>query len=373
MTDLQVSLIAIGGTIVVGVISYNKWQEYKAKKSVERAFSSSPDDVLMREPGSLSDNERREPLFEDAPATATSAPAAAGTVDGGHMLPDEPAAQADGGTAQIAPAARAVTRTLPVDELIDCQIAIELDGPVRGEKVLPALQGVRHIGGKPVHTIGQAQEGHWEPVSISGVYTTLRAGVQMASRSSSLNEIEFSEVVARLRQVADEINGEIFVPDMSDVMTAARHLHQFVADHDAQLGVNVQSRGAPWAISTLLAALERQGFDLRPDGRLVMADGDSGVLFSLSTNVTLAEENTTRLTLLLDVPCVAPDRDGFGAMVACARMLASRLDGVVVDDAGQPLSDAALAEIAGQVNSFYADMEASGIAAGSTRALRLFS
>src|SRR5438874_10555370 len=48
MTDLQMSLIAAGGVFVVGVISYNKWQEYKARKSVERAFSSNHDDVLMK-------------------------------------------------------------------------------------------------------------------------------------------------------------------------------------------------------------------------------------------------------------------------------------------------------------------------------------
>src|SRR5450830_2028629 len=47
MTDLQTSLIVIGGVIVVGVISYNKWQEHKTRKSVERAFSSDHDDVLM--------------------------------------------------------------------------------------------------------------------------------------------------------------------------------------------------------------------------------------------------------------------------------------------------------------------------------------
>jgi uncharacterized membrane protein YebE (DUF533 family) len=39
MTDFQMSLIAAGGVFVVGVISYNKWQEYKARKSVERAFA----------------------------------------------------------------------------------------------------------------------------------------------------------------------------------------------------------------------------------------------------------------------------------------------------------------------------------------------
>jgi FtsZ-interacting cell division protein ZipA len=139
------------------------------------------------------------------------------------------------------------------------------------------------------------------------------------------------------------------------------------------LSVNVHSNGAPWAISTLLAALERHGFDIRPDGSLVMADGEGGILFSLSTNVTLAADTTSILTLLMDVPCVAPARDGFGAMISCARMLASRLDGRMVDDGDLPLTDEAIGAIAQQVAAFYRDMEAAEIPAGSNRALRLFS
>ncbi|MFS2116895.1 cell division protein, partial [Herbaspirillum frisingense] len=59
MMDLQTSLIILGGVFVVGVISYNKWQEHKARKTVERAFSSSHDDVLMSpdEPSAI------EPVF----------------------------------------------------------------------------------------------------------------------------------------------------------------------------------------------------------------------------------------------------------------------------------------------------------------------
>ena len=280
MTEFQASLIAIGGTIVVGVISYNKWQEYKARKSVERAFSSPTEDVLMGEGG-----DRREPMLDDiqplSPVPATRPQ---------QEAPADEALVAD--TPLPPPMAQAPQKPLPVDELIDCQLAIELDGPVRGEKLLPALQGVRHVGGKAVHYIGQGEDGQWEPVAVSGIYTTVRAGVQMANRASALNEIGFSEIVTRLRQVADDIGGELFVPDMTQVMAAARSLHQFVAEHDAQLGVNVHTRGAPWAINTLLAALERQGFDVRPDGRLVMQDGESGVLFWLSTKVTLAEETT---------------------------------------------------------------------------------
>jgi hypothetical protein len=51
MTDLQMTLWAGAGVFIAGVFSYNKWQEYKAKKSVERAFSTDHDDVLMRADG----------------------------------------------------------------------------------------------------------------------------------------------------------------------------------------------------------------------------------------------------------------------------------------------------------------------------------
>nr|WP_229219190.1 hypothetical protein [Duganella sp. BJB1802] len=64
MTDLQMSLIGIAGVFVAGVFGYNKIQEYKAKKSVERAFSTDHDDVLMRTGDAPpSSGARHEPSF----------------------------------------------------------------------------------------------------------------------------------------------------------------------------------------------------------------------------------------------------------------------------------------------------------------------
>ncbi|MEO6919065.1 MAG: cell division protein ZipA C-terminal FtsZ-binding domain-containing protein [Collimonas sp.] len=381
MTDLQTSLFIIGGAFVVGVISYNKWQEYKAKKSVERAFSGSHDDVLMKAPAGKESAEapvRHEPKLFESDSDAKFDAKVAATLP--HDDPEQSAEQnvlepqlgnPMAGAAQQT--AAAVRRDLPVDELIDCAIPLALDAPVRGDKVLPALQSLRHVGNKPIHFIGEDANGDWEPVAHGGIYSTLLAGVQLANRTNPLNEIEYSELVSRLRQIADDIGAEPDLPDMMEVMHTARSLHQFVTEHDAQLGVNIQSNGAPWAISTLQAALTRQGFDARPEGRMVMSDGEGGLLFSLSTNASAVAETTSRLTLLLDVPRVAPDRDGYGAMVACGRSLAARLGGVLVDDSNQPLADIQLAEIAGQVDAFYREMDAAEIPAGSVRALRLFS
>ncbi|MRW90042.1 cell division protein [Duganella sp. FT80W] len=388
MTDLQLSLLAAAGVFVAGVFTYNKIQEYKAKKSVERAFSTDHDDVLMRT-GEVAEtpaapHARQEPSFSldsaapglaggeaSAAAAALSAVAAEFSTDdeAGKPASDEELAA----RAKAASAAAAEQATALVDPLIDCLLPLTLEAPARGDKLLPVLQTLRMVGNKPVHFIGKAVSGDWEPIGYGGVYTELQGGVQLASRSTALNELEYSELVTRLRAMADEIGAEPAIPDMMEVMAEARNLHRFVAGHDAQLGVNLQTNGAPWAINTLIGALEKQGFDVRPDGRFVMPDGDGGFLFSLSTNVTPAEETTGRLTLLLDVPCVAPARDGFGAMVACARTLVARLDATIVDDYNQPLSDAALTEIAGQVQDFYTEMNDADIPAGSTRALRLFS
>lgn len=392
MTDLQMTLIAAGGVFVVGVISYNKWQEYKARKSVERAFASDHDDVLMR--SGETPVERQEPVLDlgaetplspldvepgesrlDAAAPVADAPAPA--VPAAPAVPRapttiaslEPAAPLPGTTPETPPSELAESL---VDPLIDCIIPLNFEGALRGDKILPALHKLRRVGNKPIHYVGFAVSGDWEPIVHGGVYTKLQAGVQMATRTTALNEIEYSELVTRLRAVADEIGAEPEVPDMIEVMSEARTLHRFVAGHDAQLGVNLAANGAPWAISTLIAALEKQGFDVRPDGRFSMPDGEGGVLFTLSTNVTLGADTTSRLTLLLDVPCVAPARDGFGAMVKCAKELTQRLDATIVDDFEQPLLDPALEEIKGQVADFYQEMEASDIPAGSTRALRLF-
>jgi hypothetical protein len=416
------SLIAAGGVFVVGVISYNKWQEYKARKSVERAFAANHDDVLMKSgaaPAASDDAipaDRQEPVLDanaDAPyaelagsdalaepmvrepaSAHPSVPAPAGVAVGGGA-PGAPVSGAGAGAAMAAaldplaglPGAKPDTPPAQlaenlVDPLIDCLIPLNVEGAARGDKILPALLKLRRVGNKPVHFVGLAVNGDWEPIVHGGVYTRLQAGVQLATRTTSLNELEYSEMVTRLRAVADEIGAEPEVPDMIEVMSEAKNLHRFVAGHDAQLGVNLASKGAPWAMSTLIGALENQGFDVRPDGRFAMLDKEEGAaahgasslpLFTLSTNVNLGADTTSRLTLLLDVPCVAPMKDGFGRMVACAKSLEQRLDAAIVDDFDQPLSDAALGEIAGQVGEFYQEMEAADIAAGSTRALRLFS
>ncbi len=372
MTDLQVSLIGIGVAIVVGVIAYNKWQEYRAKKHVERAFSDPVDDVLMKSGTAEAGAQRQEPVLDGLavaegkrePSLGETAPSQENDFDTEKNISDN--------------TGFSEKEELPVDELIDCEILLSLEEPARSEKVLPQLQSLRYTGNKPVHFVGlvEDEQGHtsWQPVVPGKTYVQLKAGVQLANRTSALNDIEFSELLMRLRQIADAIGAEPEIPEMADVTEKAKQLFQFIADHDAKLGISIRSNGAPWQVATLHTALEKQGFESRPDGLFVMKDRDNGQsLFTLSTNELPASEIATRLTLLLDVPCVAPEKDGFGQMIQCAKALCVRLDGSLIDDGNQLLNDSFLEEIADQVKDFYSEMHACTIPAGSTRAMRLFN
>jgi FtsZ-interacting cell division protein ZipA len=379
MTDLQLSLVAAGIAFIVVIVIYNVWREYRARKSVDQAFSGDQDDILMN-PRNQNEvkSQRQEPQFgsDDAHPFAHSetrhnAPDfeehdSVSVLENEHSVIDASVDTNDNLT-------HLEEKELSVDELIDCVIALEFEAPMRGEKLLTEISDLRYIGKKPVHFIGLNHAGERDEIAHGGAYTTLFAGIQMVSRSGPLNELEYSEFVGKLRIIADRLNAHSDIPDMNHVMENARNLHQFMAEHDAQLSVNILSNGAPWDLTTLLAALEKQGFDVRPDGRLVMPDGDVGNLFTLSTNVSASETVTSRLTLLLDVPCVSTALDGFGAMSACARSLAARLGGKVVDDSNNEISKEALTEIADQVRDFCAGMAEAQIPAGSRRAKRLFS
>lgn len=441
MTELQVSLIVIGAVIIIGVIAYNKWQEFRAHRKVERAFADAPEDVLMQSTSVEDSDFRREPVFfqntvagvrledpamnasisitgldhpinEEAEAddplqavaeigdeNAVEYPVAdeeVDVVDDDYQEPDNEVGEEEPVSVPVpadipeeeevnAVAPEPVTsptppvpQSLPVDDLIDYPVELNLEEPVRGEKLLPLMQSLRYTGNKPVHFIGLVRnpdsgEESWQPIMHGGIYHQLKAGVQLANRTGALNEIEYSELITRLRQLSDSIAAEPEVPDMTDVLRVARDLYRFVAEHDARLGINVRTGGAPWSVQTLMTVLERQKFDLRPDGFFVKHDTDGSVLFSLTVDTTSGADTAARMTLLLDVPCVAQEKNGFGVMVQCAKSLCQLLNGILVDDDDRMLSDPMLDDIAGQVNVFYEEMKAVLIPAGSVRAMRLFN
>jgi hypothetical protein len=137
-------------------------------------------------------------------------------------------------------------RELPVDELIDCNIPIALDNPLRGDKLLPMLQNLRHVGNKPVHFIGRTTEGDWEAIARQHLRRLAgRCAAGQPQQCHQRNRV-FGTGHAPARPDRCAL-GRTELPDMPDVIRTAQALHQFIADHDAQLSVNVRSQGAPGA------------------------------------------------------------------------------------------------------------------------------
>jgi FtsZ-interacting cell division protein ZipA len=82
---------------------------------------------------------------------------------------------------------------------------------------------------------------------------------------------------------------------------------------------------------------------------------------------------TGGITFLVDVPRAGAALRAFDAMLETAGNFTATLDGMLVDDNRSALSDGAIEKIRRQLEGVLAKMEAGQIAAGSARALRLFS
>lgn len=67
MTELQMGLIGLGAVAVVGVMAYNKWQEYRQRKLAEQILNASHRDVLLDAEASERD------LFEETGNVARDA------------------------------------------------------------------------------------------------------------------------------------------------------------------------------------------------------------------------------------------------------------------------------------------------------------
>src|SRR5579872_7382552 len=124
MSDLNLSLWGAGCVVILAVIFYNFWQEYKAKKNVERAFGQHQDDVLMQ-PGDGTVNSSAT-LKENNVTSARRQEPSLGEV---QTEPKTPAQDSEGQVTTQEEAA-----SLPVDDFIDCVITMEFETAVRGDK-----------------------------------------------------------------------------------------------------------------------------------------------------------------------------------------------------------------------------------------------
>ncbi|NUZ07778.1 cell division protein FtsZ [Schlegelella sp. ID0723] len=361
MSNLQIALASLGVVVLIAIVAHGAWSARRA--GPKRAL---PPDT------------REDPAFA---STTGDAAAGAGATPGRI----EPAIGPDAPIAEEATLARPGPRrnVLPLDALIDAFAVIAVDAPVTGELAASHLPATRHVGSKPFQIEGHnVATGAWEPPTPGQRYGELQAGIQLASRSGALNEIEYSEFVHRIQAYAEAIGASADFPDMLDVMARARELDAFASQHDAQLAVHLRARSSAWSPGYIQQHARRHGFmPGSVPGRLVYPgaeEGDPPVLtLTFDPQAALAEEPDLSAvrdaTLSFDVPQTPASAEPFVAWQATAQALAVGMDAAIVDDSERPLTPEGFAAIQRALGQLYAALEARDLAAGSPAARRLFS
>lgn len=299
-------------------------------------------------------------------------------------------AAGDGGPDTV-PDPRAVAelrnRRMPrLDALIDAIVPLALDAPITGELALAHLPPTRRAGSKPFYIEGLDTEGgEWEPLAAGRRYGELQAGVQLASRSGALNEIEYSEFLSKVQTFADAVGAAIAgaeVPDMIEVVARARELDALASPLDAQLTVTLRAKGVAWSVGYVQQVAAKLGFVAGAlPGRLVLASAEEDappmLVLAMDAQAALADDaqgSAIRVcTLTLDVPQTAAPLEPFPAWHLAARQLADDLDATLGDDHGEPITLHAFAGIGQELDGLYLRLEALDLAAGSPSARRLFS
>ena len=374
MSSLQVGLAVAGGLILGGVIAYNTWN---ARRNEPRQADPEPDaprDAVA--PQERADARIEPSLHSTQPASRVAEP---------ELDPDfEARLRPNFATTSTLALSTIPDRAPGLDALIDVIVPIHLYGTqVSGDAVLAALPATRRVGSKPLAVEGREEVfDPWEH-AVPGVrYNYLQAGVQLANRTGPLNEIEYSEFVMKTQAVADALGGTPEFGEMLQEVARARELDQFAGQHDAQLGFLLRARQAAWSPGYVHQQAARLGFvaGVIP-GRMVLPSPDPGMPPVLSLvfdpQAALAEDPShaalREVALSLDVPQVPRELEPFARLREVVDALAQAMDGVITDDAGQPLKAQTIDAIGADLDRLYDALEQHDLAAGSPQARRLFS
>lgn len=411
MTELQIGLIGLGATAVVGVFGYNKWQEYRHRKVAESVLQPDHDDVLLGDTPpkaglkSAEVVERSEPEFRAEPPVHVTGRAEpvwndSDQVDPPDTIVEEAAGEIDSPFAadQVFAPVSPLQPELDSDnteisagqvplELLDPRlefvVAMELVESIPVMQILHSQRDVLQRLNKPVHWVGfNERNREWErllPDSNQSI-RRLRIGLQLVNRLGPVSPSDVAIFGNAVQALADELMAVADMPP-SRVLDQATELDQFCAAVDLEIGVNLVSRAGAFAGTKIRALAEAAGMVLGGNGLFTRYDDAGRAQFSLQNYETtpfsadaLRTMTTHGLTFLLDVPRVDHGERVFMQMTELAKRFAETLQGVLVDDNRQPLSDAQLDHIRREfIGKPQVTMAEYGILAGSPQAQRLFS
>ncbi len=352
MSDLQISLLVIGGFVVAGVYLFNWRQEREFRRKAEQAFTREHVDVLL----------------DGAPVHAPAQPRVEPKLQRGSP-----------------PAAESLSHQLHgarMDPAIDYVVEVSASQPLDDADLHRELLALSADWKKTVLVAGYDPVGReWQEAGSGRKLSQLRFALQMANRAGYVEQSQLAAFRDAVLEWAARLQADAKCLDVAEAYAMAVQLDRFCADVDIAIGINVVAGGGNSFSGTKIRALaEAAGLKLEPEGLFYARNERGEALFTLDNHEPMPfvpeqvkSLQTSGITFLLDVPRVAAPAEAFDAMLETARSFAAALGGVLVDDNRVELSAAAVDKIRSQLRTILAKMEAGQTAAGSARALRLFS
>ncbi len=343
LSDLQFALAVIGLLILLSVAIFN-FKYARKRRNEKLAHDFSVEAQALREPsfgsGFADAQERTEPSF------------------GGIDIAVTP-------------------EKFSIDPRIDCVITLRFDESIGGAEILEEINAwanesnamsARWMCEGLNADVDAAQE--WEALRSEATYSELQLAIQLASRRGPIGVLELSDFCSRAQALADTLGCQIDMPSVNTMLDGAKELDAMAAESDIQLSINVLlDEACPWA--NFDALMRQRGFRLSRNGR-AYEFLSNGVMIFVSAELD-PNQPVKQVTLLLEVPLVAAQERAFERMLGEGLEIAQAAHGRLVDDNGINLTEAAVISIRQHLDVLYANLEKSGVAAGSSTASRLFS
>ena len=426
LSELQISLIAIGIVVVLGVVFFNWMQQRHYRRGAEEAFGSKHEDVLLRTGVSDGEDERIEPQFgkeplhesfgepdtESAGITELAEPtpeSAQPTPEPAPVKPESETVKAERSpvrpeASQVKPeprfrpamhitslgprpepVGRRIVDSAAAADAVDYVVSINGGTSITDSNLSELLQRKFDFG-KPVRWLGQRDsETSWEEItaesSSKGSYINLRGYLQLADRNGPVSEVSLSEFRDMAENFAAQVKAAANCPDIPQAYAQAVLLDEFCTQVDVMVGINIISKdNSVFTGAKIHVLAETSGFKPGADGLFHYRDENNATLFSFGNYEAspflpnkMRTLITHGITFLLDVPRVANGEIVFGQMMHLAENFTDALGGVMVDDNRAPLSDSGIRKIRQQLSAIQSMMLARGIPAGGETALRLFA
>lgn len=377
--ELQYGLIGLSVLAILGLVVYNLWQEYKARKHAEQAFRSNHHDVLL-----------------DGEAEAAIPPAPGGRMEPALRVisPNPPPQEAATPPPQTNPPKAALRTSQGPSRLqepvldferqaIDCAVSIEAPAGVSASALFGAQQDVLAGVTRRLVWYGWSDlDRQWFEIDAftPGSLTRACVTLQLVDRRGAISENELDRFYQQLQRVCEQFLAVPRLPARADVLTKVAEIDRFCSEVDIQIALNIVAQSTSFSGTKLRSLAEAAGLVLGTDGVYHAQDQVGQTLFALANQETVPFSNeqlrhlqTHGLSFVLDMPRVSGPMAAFDHMVAMANHFAESLGGIMVDDNRVPLSDRSVGLIRNQIGQFELQMERQSIPAGGEIAQRLFA